>query len=74
MIQAQVNNAETHKEMVKALNKEMMALQCQILDVATPDDLVSQLKKQSEVYVDMLHCVCINLSRLCVGWRKRWMN
>ena len=54
-MQAQ-SNADTKPlgEQLKLLNKQMMVLQSQMLDEATPQDVLSQLEKQSEEYVSML--------------------
>ena len=49
-----------YNEKVKALNKQMMVLQSQLLDEATADDVRVQLERQSEEYVSTLHCDCID--------------
>ena len=60
-MQAQ-SNADTkpHGVQLKQLNKQMMVLQSQMLDEATPQDVLSQLEKQSEEYAGTIKCVCID--------------
>ena len=60
-MQAQSNvDAKPHGEQLKRLNKQIMVLQGQLLDEGTSDGVRVQLKKQSDAYVSMMHCVCVD--------------
>ena len=51
---------QAHGEQLKRLNKQIMVLQGQLLDEGTSDDMRVQLKKQSDEYVSMMHCICVD--------------